>query len=100
MNGRIPCCVPFCRRTTQAGQFSEWICGKHWALVSKRTKRWRRTADRLLARSNARFNRQYDEQGCTWTEPQLRRVDAARDLAKAGWQRCKREAIEAAAGLS
>lgn len=100
MTDRTPCCVPFCRRTTKAGAFSEWICGKHWALVSKRTKRWRRLADRLLARSDSRFNRQYAAQGCTWTEPQLQRVDAARRLANAGWQRCKREAIEAAAGIA
>lgn len=96
---RLLCCVPFCRRTTAAGAFREWVCGKHWRLVSPRTKRWRRRADRLAARADARFSQQYMQQGCTWTEAQLARALAARGLAIAGWERCKREAIEAAMGI-
>lgn len=96
---RIACCVPFCRRTTEAGAFREWICGKHWRLVSSRTKRWRRRADRLAARADARFSQEYSGQGGTWTEAQLNRTRAAKRLAIAGWERCKREAIEAAMGI-
>ncbi len=35
-DGRIPCVVPFCRRTADAEKFkdSEIICGKHWRLAS------------------------------------------------------------------
>lgn len=97
---RLPCCVPFCRRTTKAGGFSEWICGKHWRLVSRKTKQRRRMADRIVARASARFSATYQAQGLTWTDAQLRRCDAARRLARAGWERCKAEAIEAAMGIS
>jgi hypothetical protein len=34
MSKRLPCCVPFCRRTISAEKgFSEWICPKHWRLL-------------------------------------------------------------------
>jgi len=97
---RLPCCVPFCRRTTRAGPFREWICGKHWRLVSRKTKTRRRMAERIVARADARFAVQYEAQGCTFREEQLRRCDAARGLARVSWERCKAEAIEAAMGIS
>lgn len=97
-NTRLPCCVPFCRRTT-AGPFGEWICGKHWASVSRQTKRRRRCVMRLVERSRKRFHRQYAEQGWRWKPSQFERVEAAKRLADALWQRCKREAIERAAGI-
>ncbi|BEV44742.1 hypothetical protein [Afipia carboxidovorans] len=99
MPDRIACCVPFCRRTCRNDSgFAEWICGKHWALVSKTTKRRRRLADRARERANRRFEQQYrDQDGCT--ESQLNRALAATDLSAALWRRCKREAIERAMGL-
>lgn len=90
MTIRLPCLVPFCRRTRgqrkgdrpiHAGE--EWICGIHWRHVSRTKKsRWRRA---------------------------IRRRDAERDPYRAGrwqavkkkvWVSIKREAIEAAAGIA
>lgn len=68
---RVPCVVPFCRRTTKAGNFREWICGKHWRPVSRRLKWLKRTAKR-----RGRY-----------------------DIAARTWERCKRQAIERAAGI-
>lgn len=39
---RIPCAVPFCRRTAarEKHPHATWIiCGKHWRLASKRKRR-------------------------------------------------------------
>ena len=46
-NGRLMCCVPFCKRTTKRTTGSEWICSKHWRLVDQPhrrvySRRWRR----------------------------------------------------------
>jgi hypothetical protein len=69
-DARLPCCVPFCRRTT-ARNFVEWICGEHWRLTNKN---WRRKF--FLFRRRRRH-----------------------DLEARMWQRLKRQAIERAAGL-
>lgn len=37
MTNRTICCIPFCRRTT-AEIYSEWICGRHWSMTSKRLR--------------------------------------------------------------
>lgn len=80
MTDRLPCIVPFCRRTAPAGIYSEIICAPHWRMVGHRTK-W------LYAAVKRR----------------LRRVptdDARRRQRDRVWARCKREAIEAAAGIA
>ncbi len=80
---RLPCCVPFCRRTTAAGRFDEWLCAKHWPLVSIRLKARKRKAQRLLQRALARG----------LDKPMI----AAR--AAATWEASKVEAIERAVGI-
>lgn len=53
---RIPCCVPFCRRTVSARRFAEiveppddcWICGSHWSAVPARAKAVKRRSKRAL----------------------------------------------------
>jgi hypothetical protein len=66
---RLGCCVPFCRRTTARAEFDEWICGKHWQMVSKdrrraygrRTRQWRRyytVDDAVMARLWAALKRE------------------------------------------
>lgn len=95
--GRVQCCVPFCRRTT--GQpFAEWICHVHWPMVPRSLKARYRLAKRIARRSRDRFGRQIREQE-GYFEPQWVRVQAARRLSGLIWDRCKRHAIEAAAGL-
>ncbi|CAM5769904.1 hypothetical protein BMIN10S_03063 [Bosea minatitlanensis] len=81
---RIPCCVPFCtgsrgdRKNDPIRLGMEWICSKHWRLVSPKTKRLRSAARR-------RFKAQ---------------PDVARRADWRIWSRCKREAIERAMGVS
>jgi hypothetical protein len=78
MTDRLACLVPFCRRTHKPEAYSEWICGEHWRLVSKATRRRlflaRRRAVRLMG-----------ERGRAWAA-----------FADRLWDRCKAEACERA----
>ncbi|MFG1250004.1 hypothetical protein [Xanthobacter flavus] len=83
---RVRCCVPFCERTRgdrksepPLGPGTEWICGEHWQRVPRRLKLIR---SRLKRRSA----------GAGWT-------DTDQLISARVWLRCKRAAIEAAAGL-
>lgn len=79
---RVPCCVPFCRRTIARdrlpSEHAEWICGRHWPAVPKHHKRRLRQIERIAKRT--------------------RRLSSIM-LAQRIWERCKREAIERAMGL-
>ena len=99
MTDRVPCCVPFCRRTIARGDFNEWICPRHWPLVSAATKRRRRLADRIADRAQRRFDTLAAAQGGYWLPAQRRRVEGAIRRAAAAWERCKAEAIERAGGI-
>lgn len=96
---RVACCVPFCRRTRKPDGYPEWICGKHWRMVRKRT----RTRMKLMNRIVRREIRRNPLVSTYWKmKPGSReRISALRTfgLMVAVWQRCKREAIERAAGL-
>jgi len=35
---RTPCCISGCKRST-AKPFGEWICAKHWSLLTKAERR-------------------------------------------------------------
>ena len=44
---RVPCEVPFCRRTTAAERIAphtEWICAIHWRLIHPSIRRLYRAA--------------------------------------------------------
>lgn len=90
MTPRLPCLVPFCRATrglrkTDDGLMpDEWICSRHWRLVSPSTRRAHSKLFRLGAKA-ARLNRD------------LPRLFSRARLA---WGACKREAIERAVGIS
>lgn len=89
-NDRLRCCVPHCRRTkkaepdlvaTEAGVIDfagEWICPNHWPAIPAGTRRLHSVAKRRAKKSG--------------TLPALK-------LGARLWQRCKRQAIEAAAGI-
>lgn len=83
MSDRIPCVVPFCRRTRKPNGAREWICGRHWPLVDIRAKRKLARLRRLLRR--CRSQRQWQ---------------IAANLFDVQWELCKRQAIERAAGIS
>jgi hypothetical protein len=72
---RIPCIVPFCRRTiSPSGPHTgatEWICANHWRLVPRT---WKRRLS--LFKRHQRW-----------------------DLCDNMWERMKAKAIEAAGGI-
>lgn len=90
MTDRLPCLVPHCRRTCRQepdpvdieGQtfnlMDEWICARHWPLVPAATRRLYSAAKRRL--------RKFRTKKCAAVASRL-------------WRRCKREAIERAAGI-
>jgi len=95
---RIPCCVPYCRRSTKEG-LSDWVCGKHWAGVSRAMKA-KYTAEKRQARKIIARKPLYRE---WWKYPSgssdrlaavamWRRLDAI-------WDQCRAEAIERAMGI-
>lgn len=81
---RVRCLVPFCRRTTPAGRFgadAQWICGDHWRAIPKPRRRvWGRLRKRW---------RRYGPQAGVHFDARWWRI----------WDRLKRAAIEAAAGI-
>jgi hypothetical protein len=67
-------------------------------MVPPRLKAKRRLAKRIVMRARQRFGRQIQRQG-GYFDPQWARVEAALRLRYQLWESCKRDAIEAAAGL-
>lgn len=99
MTERCRCIVPFCRRTTgRVPAFHEWICSNHWKPVSRRTKRYRTRAKRILKKAEARMRRAQIVQGGL-TDTQLRVLDWAERQEALSWEKCKAEAVEKAAGI-
>lgn len=59
MGDRIPCAVPFCRRTAARDKHpnaTEIICGKHWRLARKRRRRLFTLACRRWEREQSHKN--------------------------------------------
>jgi hypothetical protein len=115
---RLPCCVPFCRRTRgprkgdryPIEEATEWLCADHWKLADVRLRRLRAKADRAVARAESEIeaiNREGYEFALVHNggvaEEIIARLGAAmarrrRKLRQAWhlWERCKRQAIERA----
>lgn len=94
MAERIPCCVPFCRRTRRPWNdptsTHRWVCGTHWRHVSKTKKRRMSWALRRWNKLTCR--------GAGGTE-----TVKARALSRIWWRTFEHactEAIEAAAGIA
>jgi len=83
---RIPCCVPFCRRTAARRDFpfaGEILCGKHYRLASKVLRRRRSRLKRIGKRAL---------DASTWAR--IDRLDAIL------WRQIKSQAIERAFGVA
>lgn len=97
MADRIPCCVPFCRRTADGTKFegSEIVCGKHWRLASAPLRRRHGRFARL-------YRRRFGSNGY-WHYPpgSPLRLDAIKlgRICNKLWDRCKAQAVERAAGI-
>lgn len=46
------CAIPFCKRQRQGDPANWWICGRHWPLVSRRTKQRLRAAHRAWTKGD------------------------------------------------
>lgn len=89
MNDRIPCCVPFCRRTACRLKFAdaqEIICGRHYRLASP-----------VLRRRLSKLRRRRDRYRDGVDDAKIERSHA---LDWRLWDRIKAQAIERAAGIS
>lgn len=118
MADRLGCCIPFCRRTIckdrlPAGH-SEWICTIHWRLVTRKAKLMKRRSEAAYeaaegecqtidaeavadakASGHPGIRREFLDRFCVASD---RRSKKRKQAARA-WERCKRQAIEAAGGL-
>jgi hypothetical protein len=81
---RLPCLVPWCRRTRKREHFREWICGKHWTLVDRDLRR-RFSRSRRLWQKATRLNR----------DEAMRAIDLS---ARRQWDWIKDQAITRAMG--
>ncbi|TIN80719.1 MAG: hypothetical protein E5Y09_02530 [Mesorhizobium sp.] len=96
MTDRVHCCVPFCRRTCKGDPSRhEWVCGIHWRCVSTTL---RRRKSRLFRRYRHLFA---DQHFSVFPAGSIRRLHAVKldRLCDKAWERCKRAAIERAAGI-
>jgi hypothetical protein len=88
MTDRIPCVVPFCRRTAPYDEdraHQEIICGKHWRMIDRRWRRRHTFISRIL----------------TKLEPaEVKNPRKVLRVAEKIWAACKRQAIERAAGIT
>lgn len=94
MPDRIPCCVPFCRRTRKPG-CSEWICQTHWAAVPKSM---RLVHFRIAREYRKRFG---DNSPYVYPGGSIERIQALSliDRGDRIWSRIKRLAMERAGGI-
>lgn len=96
--GRIPCEVPFCRRTADAAKYPEGtriICGKHWRTAPVT---WRARWGRLRKRYRRKFGA---EEPWKFKAGSPERIEAVRlkRLIHELWLRCRKAAIEASGGI-
>lgn len=92
--GRIPCVVPFCRRTAKdKGEgFTEVICAKHWRPIDARLRRRYKAMQRAV-------------QPFLDVDPDTLSADKAAEVHRSirrldvWWELMKRQAIEAALGI-
>lgn len=100
---RIPCVVPFCRRTAKRlpddGPDAEIICGKHYRLADQRLRK----AASLARRRGKRFYEKYKaahETGQIEVADELYlQCERHYRIHNRLWRRIKSQAIEAAAGI-
>jgi hypothetical protein len=93
---RMPCVVPFCRRTLSLEKYpntSEFLCGKHYRLARRTTRARYRKLERAAGKYPLTI----------WCykpgSPERLAAVKAHRAAALGWRRVKAEAIEAAGGI-
>lgn len=99
---RIPCLVPFCKRTAPAEKYEgcEIICAKHWRLISRETKARKRHVERVHAKASRRHEQACAQQDAARAARLGRVLERTAFACHAAWAKCKQEAIEASAGIA
>ena len=95
MSGRIPCIIPFCRRTASAEKFpgcTEIICARCGRLVPK--------ARQVYRRAQREAKRVCEMADAARTPENCARIQHARVRCDRLWSAFRRKAIEAAAGIA
>ncbi len=102
MSDRIPCCVPYCRRTASRTKFvdsEEIICGPHWRAIPAPIRARRR---QLQARAR-KVERLLMRRGFRHKPGLVTKVDGMQRafdrLWARHWEQLKAAAIETAAGV-
>lgn len=114
---RAACVVPFCRRTRRRKENDgpDWICGIHWPAVPRDFKR---ALSRARRRANAAWERRttvpagqpwppgnqwsgyrLGDVWLLWARDDFEEWCAAAQAFDRLWRRCRRAALEAAAGI-
>lgn len=100
--GRIPCCVPFCRRTAAAERHptsEEIICGKCWRRIPAPLRARRRALLRRSEKVNRLIHRRVRERR-NFSIAQAERLESSYNaLWVRNWNEMKAAAIEAAGGI-
>jgi len=96
MSERLACCVLGCKRTcNNIKGYSDFLCSKHWPMV---TPYMRRRHSRLARLYRKRFG-----DNAYWTYPagSEKRLEAVKleRLCRKAWSICKAQAIERAMGI-
>src|SRR3569833_3213822 len=91
---RIPCCVPYCRRTRKPDGHEQWICGIHWRLVPLAVKAEYRLARRRARRILDRRPEYREYWKLKPGSPERLRAHAMWQQLDQVWVKCKRVAIE------
>jgi hypothetical protein len=94
--GRIPCIIPFCKRTGDAAKFEgcQIICGKHWRMASP-----------VLRRRRSKMERRYVRElgGAFWKFPagSAKRLAGVKmhKICDALWERIYRQICNRVAGI-
>lgn len=119
MPGRLTCLVPFCRHTRGDWKNDplpsdlsrmQWVCAEHWRAVPRQLRAIHRRAERAYVSARASMDAASTLMSVTpaprptpltegWRTAGVR-YKRARARADRIWNRCKRHAIEAAAGIA
>ena len=95
MTGRVRCCAPFCGRTFKDEGYNEMMCGKHWRMAGKKTRRLHKHILKRLKPFGTEF-----PNPTIFNPEEISFYYLLVKVENRVWERIKREAFEAAGGIA